>query len=116
MTKTLKERKEELAQREHELKEKLDLNSEGLMDKAKQVGKVALISGGVALIGFWIYKAFFEDDQEEVSKKKVKKRKKAMKATSSKLANMALPYVGKVLDSIFQEDDLSNKEEPKKED
>ncbi len=103
MTKTLKERKEELARREQEIRERLDLNSDGLKEKAKYVGKIALISGGVALIGFWIYKAFFESEDEEISKKKSKKRSKAIKSASVRIAEAALPYVGKVLDSVFKE-------------
>jgi len=110
MTKSLKERKQELALREQVLKDELDLNSEGLKEKAKHVGKIALISGGVALLGFWVYKAFFEEDDIEKTTKKSKKRKKAVKGVSSRLATMALPYVGKILDSVFQE----NKEEKAK--
>ena len=104
MTKTLKERNEKLAEREATLKEELDLNSEEMMDKAKQVGKVALISGGIALLTFWIYKAFFENEDKSAPKKKSKKRKRVMKTTSNKLAEMALPYVGKALNSIFKDD------------
>ncbi|MFK7951937.1 MAG: hypothetical protein AB8B73_03755 [Ekhidna sp.] len=105
MAKTIKEKREQLAAREQELKKELDLNSEGLREKAKQVGKIALVSGGVALLGFWIYKAFFEDeDTENVSKKSIK-RKKAMKGVSTKLTDLAMPYIGKVLESVFSNDD-----------
>lgn len=111
MTKTLKERKRELAMREEALKEELDLNSDGLKEKAKHVGKIALVSGGVALLGFWIYKAFFEEESDEKPSKKSKKRKKATKDLTSKLSAMAMPYLGKVLDSFLNE----NKEEVSKE-
>lgn len=118
MTKSLKERKEELALREQALKEKLDLNSDGLKEKAKHVGKIALISGGVALLGFWVYKAFFEEEDLEKPSKKQRKRKKAVKGISSRIAEMALPYMGKILASIFQENDIekASKEEMNKED
>lgn len=105
MTKTLKERKGELAIREQALREELDLNSDGLKEKAKHVGKIALISGGVALLGFWVYKAFFEEEASEKSSKKSKKRKKAIKGVSSKLMGMTLPYLGKMLNSVFEADE-----------
>lgn len=105
MAKTIKEKREQLAAREQELKKELDLNSEGLREKAKQVGKIALVSGGVALLGFWIYKAFFEDEDTENVSKKSKKRKKAMKGVSTKLTDLAMPYIGKVLESVFSNDD-----------
>lgn len=109
MAKTIKEKRKELAAREQQLKEELDLNSEGLKEKAKQVGKIALVSGGVALLGFWIYKAFFEDEESEIPSKKSKKRRKAMKGVSTKLTDIAMPYLGKVLDSVFSEDDVKEK-------
>jgi precorrin-3B methylase len=111
MSKTLKERRQELNRRESALRRELDFSSDSFKEKAKQVGKIALVSGGVALVGYWIYKAFFQEEDDEKPSKKTKKRKKAVKGVSSRLAEIALPYIGKMLSSVFEMNERTKKKE-----
>lgn len=112
---TIEQRVKSLTDREQKLKLQLDSDSDEMKDKAKRVGKVALIAGIVALLGYWIFNVIFHDDEveEEERPKKKKKKKRDSDGISSKVTAFILPYIGKMLDGLLDEEAEESKKEKK---
>ncbi|MEM7297246.1 MAG: hypothetical protein AAF391_03155 [Bacteroidota bacterium] len=104
MSKTLKRRTKELDEREKKLKIQLETSGDEMKEKAKTVGKVALISGLVALIGYWGYNAFFSDDEDEEYVKPKKKKKKSKRSNDmwTRLSGYVTPYIVNFLDELLE--------------
>lgn len=107
---TIEDQVKALSQREEKLKLQLDNDSDEMKDKAMRVGKIALIAGGVALLGYFIFNTFFgEDEEEEEEEKPKKKRRSSSNGITSRITALALPYLEKVVSGIMEEVDA---EEP----
>ena len=108
MSKTIDQRVKELKSKEERLKLALSDNGDDLKEKAKRVGKIALVSGLVALAGYLIYKAFFEEEEEDKPSGKKKKRHKPSHQSSygltQRLSAYAMPYITKFLVDYFSPD------------
>lgn len=70
--------------------------------RAFRIGKIALITGGVALVGYWIFNVIFQHEDEEQPKKK-SKRKKSSNSTGL-LTALLLPYLQKILEGYFDKE------------
>ena len=111
---TIEQRVKSLTEREQKLKLQLDSDSDEMKEKAVRVGKVALIAGGVALLGYWIFNVIFRDDEEEEDQpKKKKKKKKDSNGVSAAVTAFILPYIGKMLDGLLDEEAEESKKEKK---
>ncbi|MEQ9465995.1 MAG: hypothetical protein RLN88_01215 [Ekhidna sp.] len=106
---TIENRVKALSEREEKIKLQLDNDSDEMKDKAMRIGKIALIAGGVALLGYWIFNMIFREEEEEEEDRPKKKRKRDSDGISSKVTAFILPYIGKILDGL-----LDGEEEPKK--
>lgn len=102
MSKTLKRRTRELDEREKKLKIQLETSGDKVKEKAKSVGKIALISGIVALIGFWGYNTFFSEDEDEQKPKKKKKKRKHSNDMWNRISVYATPYIVSFLDELLE--------------
>lgn len=120
MSKTIKERNKELQLKEDALKLQLEMSGDDLKSKAKSVGKIALVSGIVAFVGYWVYQSFFADEEEEdIPKKKRKsKRNKESNSLTNRLSAFATPYIVSFLDELLELKDVKSdgKETEKKPD
>lgn len=119
MSKTIKERSRDLKERETRLKLQLEDSEGELKNTAKSVGKIALVSGLVALLGYVVYSIFFaEEEDEEEEKPKKKKKKKRNSSLSGTLLAYGMPYITKMVDELLEIEDLKKelpeKEEPKR--
>ena len=114
MSKKIKEKAIELASRESEIKKKLFGKSGELKSKANRLGKTALIGGGIALVIFGLYKAFF---QGEAKPKKNRGPDKSVSGIiAEKITVFILPYLGKILDNLFDNKQENSKETEEKTD
>lgn len=111
---TIEDRVKALSEREEKIKRQLDSDSDEVKDKAMRVGKIALVVGGVTLLGYWIFNVFFADDDEEEEKPKKKKRKKQSQGTTSRISALLLPYFNKLLDGILDDEEEKQRSEEKK--
>lgn len=103
---TIEDQVKALTRREEKLKLQLSSDSDELKEKAKHVGKIALIAGLVAIVGYWIFTIFADDDEEEDRpKKKKKKSKSASNGISSRLTALAIPYLEKFLSGVMDDSD-----------
>ncbi len=99
MSKKIKERTKELADKEATIKKKLLGKTGVLQSKASKIGKTALIGGLVTLVIYALYKAFF---QGETKSKKTKTYGTSPSGiVAEKVTTFLLPYLGKVLDNFF---------------
>ena len=111
---TIEDQVKALSKREEKLKLQLSNDSDELKEKARHVGKIALIAGLVAIVGYWIFTIFSDDDEEEERpKKKKKKSKSASNGISSRLTALAIPYLEKFISGVM--DDSDEQETSKKE-
>lgn len=111
---TIEDRIKSLEAKEQKIKVQLDSDSDELKGKAMRVGKIALITGVVAILGYWIFNVIFQDDEEEKPKKR-KKRNRESKGFSERIVALAMPYVNKALDGILEGDEEEGKKESEKE-
>lgn len=99
MKQKINQRREALQEKEKKILLELETNEEQLKTKAKSVFKIALISGLVALIAYWGYKAFSDEPIKERAKKKRKKKK-----SNSRLGQIISPFLVKYLSEILELD------------
>lgn len=107
-----KQKTKNLKEREKQLRLALEDGGDELTKKLKTVGKIALISGLVALVGFWIYKAFFSEQKE------AEEPKKGRSNFANRISVLATPYIVKFFKDMFEtegdtEDDEKTKENTK---
>lgn len=112
---TIEDQVKALSRREEKLKLQLSNDSDDIKEKAKHVGKIALVAGLVAIIGYWIFTIFSDDDEEEKPKKKKKKRKAASGGISSRLTALAIPYLEKMISGVMEDSEEPEKSVKKKE-
>lgn len=98
MSRKIKERTKQLANRELTIKKKLLGESQGLKSRVNRAGKTALIGGGIALIIYAMYKAFFQNDSKP---KKSRVGRSTSGIVAEKVTTFLLPYLGKVLDDLI---------------
>lgn len=109
---TIEERVKSLEAKEQKIKLQLDSSSDEMKDKAKRVGKVALIAGIVAILGYWIFNIIFQDDDEDEGQPKKKKKKNRQSGGfTERLTALAMPYLNKALDGILDDESESEKKE-----
>lgn len=100
MKKKIKQQQKELREKEKKILLELESGEANLRAKAKTAGKVALVSGLIALVVFWGFKAFSGEP-----KKKNKKKKKSNKNNSSgRLVQLITPYIVKFLGEVLELD------------
>ena len=97
MNQRINDQQEELKRKEEKILLELESTEKNLKARARTVGKIALISGLVALLAYFGFKAF-SDDSPKKSKKKRKKE-------SGGLGQIVTPLIVKFLKDIFDLDD-----------
>ena len=107
MTQKINVQKEALAEREKKILLELESSEANIKAKAKTVGKIALVSGIVALVAYWGYNAFWADSDEEQPKKKKKKKK-----SGNQLSQIVTPYIATFLAGILDLDEAEKAEKP----
>ncbi|WP_420317774.1 hypothetical protein [Ekhidna sp.] len=112
---TIESRVKALTEREQKIKKQLDNDSDEMKDKAMRVGKIALVAGGVALLGYWLFNIFSDDDEEVEKPKKKKKHKRSSPNTTARITALLMPYLNKFLDGVLDDEDNDKKEDIKKE-
>ena len=112
---TIESRVKALTEREQKIKKQLDNDSDEMKDKAMRVGKIALVAGGVALLGYWLFNIFSDDDEEVEKPKKKKKHKRSSPNTTARITALLMPYLNKFLDGVLDDEDNDKKENIKKE-
>ncbi|SNT19618.1 hypothetical protein SAMN05421640_2791 [Ekhidna lutea] len=110
---TIEDRVKSLSEKEEKLKLQLSNDSDEVKGKVLRVGKIALIAGGVALLGYWVFNTIFgEEEDEDVKPKKKKKKRKNSDTGTSRLTALFLPYLSKYLETILgDEPGKENKKE-----
>ncbi|GAB4232042.1 MAG: hypothetical protein Tsb0034_04680 [Ekhidna sp.] len=117
MKKSIKDRAKDLEERELLLKHKLEESEDELKRKAKSVGKIALISGAAALLGYWVYQTFFTDDEETQEEAEKKRPIKTNQGLFGRLSVLATPYITNFLNEILELDEVrEEKSAPEKAD
>lgn len=106
------ERVKKLEAKEEKIKLQLDSNSDEVKSKVMRVGKIALITGAVALIGYWIFNVIFQENEDEEKPRKKKKKQRESKGFTERIVALAMPYVNKALDGILN-DENEEVEKPK---
>ena len=106
MAKKIEEYVKELEEREEKLKLELSSSTDEARDKLKRVGKIAFISGIVAIAGYWIYRAFFAEEKVELDEEKPKKIANRTKGNSisSRLTTLAMPYIQNIINDLINND------------
>ncbi|WP_436517718.1 hypothetical protein [Ekhidna sp. To15] len=115
---TIEDRVKSLEAREKKIKLQIDSDSDEMKDRAKRIGKIALVTGVVTILGYWIFNIIFQDDDEEKPKKKKKKRNSESKGFGQRIGALAMPYLNSILDGILNEDEnteVKTKKESKEE-
>lgn len=102
---TIEDRVKSLEARERKIKLQIDSDSDEIKDRVMRIGKIALITGVVTILGYWIFNIIFQDDDEEKPKKKKKKRNSESKGFGERMTALAMPYLNKMLDGLLNEDD-----------
>lgn len=86
--KTIKDQIKELKEQEEQIRTQLDESEDKLREQTNTIGKIALISGLVALLGYLGYKTFFAE------KKKSKKKKKGGKnPIRGRIGQLITPFI-----------------------
>ncbi len=111
---TIEDRVKSLEEREKKIKLQIDSDSDEMKDRALRIGKIALITGVITILGYWIFNIIFQDDEEEKPKKKKKNRGSESKGFSQRITALAMPYLNKMLDGILDEDEETNEGEKSK--
>ncbi|WP_421763304.1 hypothetical protein [Ekhidna sp.] len=99
---TIKDKVKSLEEREKKIKLQLDADSDEMKEKAMRIGKIALITGVVTILGYWIFNVIFNDDDEENEKPK-KKRKTQGQGITSRLTALAIPYIERIIEGVIDE-------------
>ncbi len=98
-----------LKDKEDKSKLQLSHHSDEIRDKAKQVGKIALTVGIIAVLGYWIFNALFHKNDIGGERKKEKKKKKQSKSTWARLAPIVIPYANEFLDRMMSSNEEKSK-------
>ena len=108
--KRIDQQKETLEEKEKKILLELEHNEKQLRSKAKSIGKIALVTGFVALIAYWGFKLFVNEPEEPKKSKKKKKTK-----NSSMLSQIATPFLVKFFSELldFESKDSSVSESTK---
>ncbi len=107
--KRIDERIESLKLKEERIKLQLSKETDEIRGRAKRIGKIALVAGVVAILGYWIFNSFLSEDGKEK-----KKKKKQSKSSWERLATIATPYLNKFLDGVMKlEEEPSSKDRNK---
>ena len=114
---TIEDQVKALSEREEKLKLQLSNDSEDIKEKAKHVGKIALVAGLVAIVGYWLFTIFSdeEDEEDEKPKKRKKKKKSSSNGISSRLTALAVPYIEKILSGAMDDSEVPAHSSKKKE-
>ena len=107
--KIIDDRVKSLEEREKKVKLQLESNSEEVKRRFARVGKIALISGLLAILGYWIFNIIFQDDEEYEKPKKKKKVKS--KGFTERIAALAMPYINNALDDLLSDVNKDEKEQ-----
>ncbi|MEO9482320.1 MAG: hypothetical protein ABJG47_02700 [Ekhidna sp.] len=110
---TIEDRVKSLEAREEKIKLQLDADSDVIKGKAMRVGKIALISGIVAIVGYWVFNIIFDDGEKKPKRKKKKIRNEGN--FSSRIVALAMPYLNKILEGILEDENVEEKEKESKE-
>ncbi len=97
----IEKKAEQLKAREKEVRLQLDKSEEKLKKSTKRVGLIALVSGLVALLIYWIYKSIFMSP----SSKEIKATEKKVVAKGSILKNLMkliTPYLIEFLTNLLE--------------
>ena len=110
--KKIEERAKVLAEKEAKIKMQLDTDSDELKEKAVRIGKIAAITGIVALVGYWIFNVFSDTETEEEEEPKTKKVPQRA-STTSRIVTVLMPYLNRFLDGILEDEgkEVNKKEE-----
>jgi len=98
MKRTIKKRAEELSEKEERLKLALEDNEHKLKGKAKSVGKIALVTGLITLVGYWVYSSFFH--KETAVEEKVSAPPSS--TFTSRIGALLIPFVTSFLEELIQ--------------
>lgn len=113
---SIEKRVKALNEREEQIKRQLDSDSDEMKERVTRIGKIALVVGLVSLIGYWVFGGLFgDDDEEEEVEKRPRKRSKSTReneGVGSMITAFILPYVQKIIDGAFDEDEEESKEDP----
>ncbi len=112
---TIEDRVKSLEEREQKIKLQLDSDSDEIKEKVMRVGKIALITGIVSILAYWIFNVFFGDDDEDEKPKKKSKRKKDGGGFSARITALAMPYVNKIIEGILEDEEESESKKESKE-
>ncbi|WP_425392804.1 hypothetical protein [Ekhidna sp.] len=111
--KSIEDRVKALTEKEQKIKMQLDNDSDEMKEKVMRVGKIALVAGGVALIGYWLFNAFSHDEDEE--EEKPKKKQRSSPNTTSRITALLMPFLNRVLDGVLDDTDEEDVKSKKKE-
>lgn len=106
--KSIKQQEKELQMREEKIKQQLDDDSDELKERLIRVGKIAAISGIVALIGYGVYRAFFaEEEEEEIEKPEPQtvRKRSSPNRLSAMFTTFALPYLERIVEGVFDDEE-----------
>lgn len=109
---SIEDRVQALKVREEKIKLQLDSDSTEMKEKASRIGKIALVSGIVAILGYWIFNIIFQEENEEPKKKK--KKRKESKGFTERIVTLAMPYVNNALDGVLNDVSVDDKKESQK--
>lgn len=101
MSQTIKEREKELQNREAELKIRLKKSKDGLRSRLRSAGLIALVSGLVALVGYWIFRSFFSEDEPKTKKEATKSSNSFLRG----LGGILTPYITNLLKELLESED-----------
>lgn len=102
---TIEDRVKSLEEREEKIKLQLDSDSDEIKEKVMRVGKIALITGIVSILGYWIFTVIFGgDDEEEEKPKKKKKKRQDSGGFTARITALAMPYVNRVIEGILEDE------------
>ena len=107
MKRKIEKQQEALEEKEKRILLELETNEQQLRKKAKTIGKIALISGIVALLAYWGFKLFSGEEEQEPKRKKKKKRSKSTNAFSQ----LVTPYVVKFLGDLLEINETPKEDE-----
>ena len=102
MSQSIKEREKKLQNREAELKVRLEQSKDGLRRRMRSAGQIALVSGLVALIGYWIFRSLFSEQEPETETKTEKA--KTSQSFFDRMLSLATPYIVNLFKEMLQVD------------
>lgn len=102
---TIEDKVKSLKEREEKIKLQIDADSDEMKEKVIRVGKIALITGVVTILGYWIFNVIFDDEDEEEKPKKKKKRKQSGQGITSRITALAIPYIERIIEGVIDDKD-----------